>query len=169
MRAAAAGRRHAAEGGDQADGRQVTVEASDRRAAEGKAAQLVAQLLELPNAKPVALCESLLASSTLEAKLELSRRLQKMMTPSEVREALTDLIERLKGDELVALLAGAFGELQPRERHALLQGALKALENLFLNSNKIGDEGVRHLGGRVLERRGEPARLLVAPAELAAV
>ena len=114
---------------------------SSGRAAEGKAAQLVAQLLELPNAKPVALCESLLASSSLEAKLELSRRLQKMMTPSEVREALTDLIERLKGDELVALLAGAFGELQPRERHALLQGALKALGGdemkQFLNTLQV--------------------------------
>ena len=40
--------------------------------------------------------------------------------------------------------------------HATAQGALKALEKLDLNGNKIGDEGLRHLAD-ALARGAAPA------------
>ena len=53
------------------------------------------------------------------------------------------------GDEEARRLAAAL-------EHATAQGALKALEELHLYSNKIGDEGARHLGD-ALARGAAPA------------
>ena len=53
------------------------------------------------------------------------------------------------GDEEARRLAAAL-------EHATAQGGLKALETLNLSQNKIGDEGVRHLGD-ALARGAAPA------------
>ena len=85
---------------------------------------------------------------SVEVVTRTSLRVPKPLKPLTIRD---DSAGRGLGwaDEEARRLAAAL-------EHATAQGALKALKKLWLHDNKIGDEGLRHLGD-ALARGAAPA------------